>query len=176
MCLRYLPRPRNRDFGFGIKGLIRSQKLSDNPQLGTSLYRVECCTNIVLTPVCTVSYTFRFRDRFLASAPDRRHQIGLVFVDERINQEIDLAFKDLIQLIEGQIDAVIGHSALRKIIGADPFRAVARADEATPVFRLGGLLAFALGGDEPGSKETHRPRAVLMLGALILAFHHHPGG
>jgi hypothetical protein len=48
MCLRYLPRPRNRDFGFGIKALIRSQKLSDNPQLGTSLYRVECCTNIVL--------------------------------------------------------------------------------------------------------------------------------
>src|SRR5204862_286837 len=48
MCLRYLPRPRNRDFGFGIKGLIRSQKLSDNPQLGTSLYRVECCTNVVL--------------------------------------------------------------------------------------------------------------------------------
>src|SRR3546814_1334336 len=37
-------------------------------------------------------------------------------------------FKDFIQAVERQVDAVIGHAALREIIGANPFRSVARTD------------------------------------------------
>ena len=50
------------------------------------------------------------------------------------------AGNDLRQLVERQVDAVVGDAALREIVGADAFRAVAGADLAAPV---GGALGVA---------------------------------
>ena len=55
-----------------------------------------------------------------------------------------LAFHHLRQLVQRQIDAVVGDAALRKIIGADAFRAVARADLAAPFGRAFGVELRAL--------------------------------
>ena len=66
----------------------------------------------------------------------RRQQGRLMLGHQRLDDFVErFAFDDLRQLVERQIDAVIGDAALRKIIGADALGAVARAD-----------LALALGG------------------------------
>src|SRR5579859_3006489 len=60
----------------------------------------------------------------------------LVLGDQRLDHLVErLAGHDLLDLVEGQVDAVIRHAPLRKIIGADPLRPVAGAD-----------LALAIGG------------------------------
>src|SRR5213592_4742122 len=41
---------------------------------------------------------------------------------------VKLAFEDRVQVMRGQLDAVVGDSALAVVVGADLLRAVARAD------------------------------------------------
>ena len=38
---------------------------------------------------------------------------------------VHIAVQELIQLVDGPLDAVIGHAILREIVGADALRAVA---------------------------------------------------
>ena len=50
-------------------------------------------------------------------------------VVERVDQLVErVARHDLVELVEGQVDAVVGHPALREVVGADALGAVARAD------------------------------------------------
>ena len=71
-----------------------------------------------------------------------RQQFGLVLGHQRVDDLVQrLAFHHLRQLVQRQIDAVIGDAALRKIIGADAFGAVAGADLPAP---LGGALGVEL--------------------------------
>ena len=61
-------------------------------------------------------------------------EFGLMLRHQRIDQLIEpLPFDHRIELVEREIDPVIGDTALREIIGADAFRAVAGADLAAPV-------------------------------------------
>src|SRR5438094_1248251 len=47
---------------------------------------------------------------------------------ERVDHFVEgLAGQHLVELVEGQVDAVVGHPSLREIVGADPLGAVARA-------------------------------------------------
>ncbi len=55
--------------------------------------------------------------------------------DDRYNDIIQHAGYDLIQPIDSQIDPVIRHPALRKIIGTDTFTTVAGSNLALPLFR-----------------------------------------
>src|SRR5580698_4106600 len=48
--------------------------------------------------------------------------------DERIDRRLQHAFHHHVQLMVGQADAVVGEAVLRKVVGADFFTAVARAD------------------------------------------------
>ena len=65
-----------------------------------------------------------------------------------------LAFHHLRQLVQRQIDAVIGDAALRKIIGADALRAVAGADLAAPVGGALGVELAALGVVQLGAQTS----------------------
>src|SRR5450631_3266878 len=89
--------------------------------------------------------------------------------DERVDDLVQrLAFHHLRQLVQGQIDAVVGDAALRKIIGADAFRAVARADLPAPVGRALGVKLAALRVVQLGAQHGHRLGFVFMLRALFL--------
>ena len=54
-----------------------------------------------------------------------RQFFGLVFLIQRTNQLIEVAVHDIVELVEREIDAMVGDSALRKIIGANTFGAIA---------------------------------------------------
>src|SRR5207248_3049764 len=84
-------------------------------------------------------------------------------------EEVELADHDAVDLVERQVDAMVGDAALWKVVRADALGAVTRADEA--LSRRGGfrlLLALALVTD---ARRQHAERllAVLMLRARILA-------
>src|SRR5688572_2447202 len=54
--------------------------------------------------------------------------LGLVFLLQRPEELVELSIHDLRQPVEGEIDAMVGHTALGKVIGADPLGAIAAAD------------------------------------------------
>src|SRR5207344_3160230 len=65
---------------------------------------------------------------------------GLMFGRQRVDQFAQrFARDDLRQLVERQVDAVIGDAALREVIGADALAAVAGADL---FLAIGGTLRF----------------------------------
>src|SRR5579864_9656477 len=68
--------------------------------------------------------------------------LRLVVGDESINDGLKLAVHHVAQLVQGQPDAVVGHTVLRKIVGADLFAAVAAAHHGPPL--LGQLLLLLL--------------------------------
>ncbi len=82
-----------------------------------------------------------------------------------------LARQDPVQLVERQIDAMVGDAPLREIVGADPLRAVAATDLDAPVLGTRVLLRLALGVLEAGAQNLHRLRPVLVLRFLVLAGH-----
>ena len=62
----------------------------------------------------------------------------------------------LVELVEGEVDAVVGHPPLRKIVGADALRAVARADLALARRRRARSSCFcALQVVEPRAQHLH---------------------
>ena len=77
--------------------------------------------------------------------------LGLMFGHQRVAQFADVAVHDVVHLVQGEVDAVVGDAALREIIGANALAAVDRADLAGPVRRSVGLRLL-LG-------QRQRPRA-----------------
>src|SRR5258705_10392334 len=63
---------------------------------------------------------------------------------------------------------MIGDAALRKIIGADAFRAITRPDLLATVRRARRVDALAFGVVDAGAQDGHRHGAVLMLGTAVL--------
>src|SRR3984893_10315272 len=64
----------------------------------------------------------------------RREQICLMLGDEGIDHFIQrFAGHDLVELVESQMDPVVGEPPLREIISADSFGAIAGTDLGTPV-------------------------------------------
>jgi hypothetical protein len=94
----------------------------------------------------------------------------------RSTRSIEVALDDVGQVVEGEpFDAMVGHAALREVVGADAFRAIAGTDlEAARLARRGGLLRL-FGVEQPRVQQRHRARAVLVLAALVLAFDHDAG-
>src|SRR5262245_30055659 len=73
---------------------------------------------------------------------ERGELLGLVLGGERVEDLVQLAVHDAVDLVEREVDAVIGDAALREVVGADALGAVARADEA--LARRGGLRRLLL--------------------------------
>jgi tetratricopeptide (TPR) repeat protein len=91
---------------------------------------------------------------------------------KRIQELIQVPVHDLVQLVERQVDPVVGHAPLREVVSADALRAVAASDLQAARLRLGALLLFLLGGQQASFQQGHGARAVLVLRALILTLHH----
>src|SRR5262249_4264225 len=51
--------------------------------------------------------------------------LGLMPGDQGLQQLVQIAVDDAVELVQGETDAVIGHAILREIIGADLLRAFA---------------------------------------------------
>lgn len=62
----------------------------------------------------------------------------------RVDDFLNIAVHNFVQLVEREIDAVIGHAALRKIVGADLLGAVTGPDLAAPRLRLFVLFFLQL--------------------------------
>ncbi len=72
---------------------------------------------------------------------------------ERLHQLVDLALHDLVELVERQVDPMVGDPALRKVIGAYAFRAVAGSDLELAGLRLVRGLFLAFVGQQPGFQQ-----------------------
>src|SRR4051794_8404605 len=70
-----------------------------------------------------------------------RQLLGLVLRGERAGDLVQIAAHDLVDLVQGEVDAMVGHAALREVVRADAIAAVARAHEALP---LRGFLRLLL--------------------------------
>ena len=70
---------------------------------------------------------------------------------------------------------MVGHTALRKVIGPDPFAAVAGSHLALAVLGRFRTLGFLGDFQHLGPQNPHRLFLVLQLGFFILALHHHAG-
>src|SRR5579872_2707455 len=101
-----------------------------------------------------------------------REQLRLMLLLERLDELIQLPVHHLRELVEGELDAVVGHAALREVVGADALGAIAAADLQAARLRLGALLLLLLGRQQPCLEERERAGAVLVLRALVLALHH----
>ena len=69
---------------------------------------------------------------------------SLVLCRQRIDEFVEIAGHDAIDLVERQVDAVIGDAALREIVGADALAAIAGADLGFAVGSARGVQAGAL--------------------------------
>src|SRR5919201_3261408 len=104
-----------------------------------------------------------------------RELLGLVFGAERGDKLVELAVHDAIDLVEREVDAVVGDAALRKVVRADALGAIARADERFS--RRGGLCLLLAQLLVANACREHPQRllAVFVLRARILAFDHDVG-
>ena len=102
--------------------------------------------------------------------------LGLVLGDQRVDQFAQpRPGDDLRQLLQREADPVVGHAALREVVGADAFGAVAGADHRLARLGLGPLRGVALLFVEARAQHLHRLFAVLVLAAPVLAGDHQPG-
>src|SRR5712664_254730 len=106
---------------------------------------------------------------------ERGELLGLVLGEQRLRQLGEIAVHDVVDLVEGKTDAVVGDPSLRKIISADALGTVPRADQG---FARGGFLGLLLAKlPVLDARRQHREGLllVLVLGAPVLAFHYDAG-
>ena len=73
---------------------------------------------------------------------------------ERSGELVEIAVQDRVDLVERQVDPVVGDPSLRKVVGADS---------------LAALLV-----EEPRGEHRHRLGAIAVLRAIVLALHDDP--
>src|SRR5207248_2640860 len=97
----------------------------------------------------------------------------LVEVAQGADQLGQVAGDDGVELVEGQVDAVVGQAVLREVVGADALAAVAGADQRPPLPGLGhalhavaaALVAEVLVDAVAGDAEDGLLEAALLAGA-----------
>src|SRR5215472_18182612 len=86
----------------------------------------------------------------------RRELRRLIFRDQGIDDFAErFALENLRQLVERQIDAVVGYAPLRIIVGADALGAVAAPDLAAPFGGARRILLLPLEVVEPRAQHGH---------------------
>src|SRR6185295_5478251 len=105
----------------------------------------------------------------------RRELLGLIFLRQGPDELIEAAIDDVRQTVDRQLDAMIGDAPLRKIVGTDPFAAIAGTDLELACLSLLTLLLFLLCSEQPRLEQGKRPGSILVLGAFVLALHDDPG-
>src|SRR5690606_4521948 len=106
---------------------------------------------------------------------DAGQLFGLVLLLQCADQLLQSSVHDLGQLVEREIDAMVGDPALREIVSADAFGTIARADLELARASLGLLALVALSGGQAGFEQRQGARAILVLRAFVLALDHDAG-
>src|SRR5262245_14037565 len=100
-------------------------------------------------------------------------QFGVMLGDQRLDQLLEArALHHQVELVERQIDPVIGDPSLRKIIRPDALRPVARADLPAPHGGAFLIEPLALALIEFGPQNFERLGLVLVLRLLVLLADH----
>src|SRR5216683_1233047 len=111
-----------------------------------------------------------------ATSPQRSgaQRLRLLLRRQGVDKRIDFAVQHVVELVERQVDAMVGDAGLREVVSANSFRTVARADHRTA--GLGDLRVLLRVGslEQPRPQNLERTRLVLVLGLLIPADDHHP--
>ena len=94
---------------------------------------------------------------------------------ERLGELVQLALEHAVELVDGQLHAVVGDAALRIVVGADLLGALAAADLRPPLRGELGLPPLPLQLEEPRPQHAHRLRLVLQLRLLVLHRDDDPG-
>src|SRR5215212_545498 len=87
---------------------------------------------------------------------------------ERVGELVELPFENAVEVVHGDLYAVIRHAVLGEIVGPDLLRALAGADLRPPRCRLLRGLLLALQLEEPCAQDAERLRLVLELRLLVL--------
>ena len=126
--------------------------------------------NAHLVGIC-VGHAVFHGDLFHLSVPFKCEGYALIEVvrGQRVEERIHLALDYAVQRIEGKVDAVVGHPVLRKVVGTDALRAVARAAQRETVGAELRLLLAALEVEDARLEGREALLAVALLAALILA-------
>src|SRR5258707_680323 len=72
---------------------------------------------------------------------------------QRLGELVELAFEDPVEVVHGQLYAVVGDAVLRIVVGTNLLRALARPDLRAPRRRLLGRLLLALQLVEPRPED-----------------------
>lgn len=92
-----------------------------------------------------------------------------VKLEQLVDQLVEIPLHDLVESVQGQVDAVVRDATLREIIGANPLAAIPAANQ-SPSLRGTGFVRFPLlVFEQPRAKHPHRLRLVLVLALLVLA-------
>ncbi|MFM9122809.1 MAG: methyltransferase, partial [Actinomycetota bacterium] len=77
--------------------------------------------------------------------------LGLIFEGQRVDHGIKIAREHIMQLMQGETDAMVGHPAVFEVVGSNLFAATAGADLGTG----SGVIGLSLAGELPrGSTEV----------------------
>src|SRR5574343_984814 len=96
--------------------------------------------------------------------------ISLVFGGQRAEQFVHVAVHDRGDLVQRQVDPVVGDPSLWEIVGADTLGAVAGTDQALAGTGDDALLGAHLDVLDPGSQHAHGRGLVGVLRTTVLAF------
>src|SRR5437763_9805003 len=94
---------------------------------------------------------------------------GAVGFDQGVEQLVEVAGQHLVELVDREPDAVVGHPVLLEVVRADLLRPAAAADLGPPGARQLVGLALLLGLEEAGPEDPHGLVLVLELALLVLA-------
>ena len=89
---------------------------------------------------------------------------------QRRRELLEVAVHDLVDLVQRQVDPVVGDSSLRKVVRADPLGPITAADQRFSLRRFLGMRRLPLLIEQSRCQHRHRAIAVPMLRPVVLAF------
>src|SRR4029079_15740962 len=90
-----------------------------------------------------------------------------VFSRQRLGEVVELALQEPVELVDGQLDAVVGDPALGEVVGADLLGPLARPDLRVAGGVTLGALALELALVEARANDPHRLLSRLPLTTLV---------
>src|SRR5690606_36053958 len=81
--------------------------------------------------------------------------IGLILVDQRPDEVVEITLQHGVELVEGELDAMVGDSSVRIVVGADLLRTVAAAHQQPALLGLCLLVLGFLRGLQSGLQQRH---------------------
>src|SRR5690606_12051258 len=95
-------------------------------------------------------------------------KLRLMIGNQRVDDLVELAFHDPVELVQREVDAMVRHPALGEVVGADALGTVAGSHLQQPRLRALVRRLHALQVEQAGAQNLHGARTVLVLRLLRL--------